>query len=273
MTTPSDGDDERIREALKLWRQGDCVLGDYWFLYRVSDDENGAREDDVVGLMVLTQTCDIERDHEKRPYIEVCPLVKVEQDKSSPGLLEVKRGYRPNYAFVPSLEERQLVADLDRVMTVEKRILINWDRIEGCTTDESRRDLAKALARKRSRVAFPDDFVDLVSSLDGHIKAKYDEKVPDREELRDLREIRVRAAPSWEAEKIQLTFWFIRNDEQSEDNKVNWDDYLKIWLTHIPEISGRFVRNGSVLDLEELKASEYLESDQLDYDHLSSRQP
>lgn len=199
-------------------------------------------------------------------------MVKVEPDKP-PTLREVKRCRRPNYAFVPSLEEQRLVADLDRVMTVEKRILANWNRIEGCVTKKDRQRLAQALARKRSRVAFPDDFVDLVASLGDYLDDKHDKNSPDGEALNDLDEIRVLAEPSWDAQEVSLKFWFIRSEEQSEDHEVDWDEYKDKWLGLIPKSSGRFVRTGAVVDLEDLLASDYIDSDLLDYDHLSGREP
>jgi len=56
---------------------------------------------------VLTQTCDVIRAATDRPELEVSPLVKV----SSEHLQEIKKGYRPRYAYVPAVEsiERDIV--------------------------------------------------------------------------------------------------------------------------------------------------------------------
>ena len=85
-------------------------------------------EAEVLGLSVVTQTCDLVRRCEDRPFVEVCPLVEVEDST----LHEIQRGRRPNYAFIPGVAERSLVADLDRVMTVEKSVVATWDRVRGC---------------------------------------------------------------------------------------------------------------------------------------------
>ena len=129
---------DQIDERLRDWQQGDCVLGEHWFLYRtsrlcplteagavaVSEDMDNA-EAEVLGLGVVTQTCDLVRRCEDRPFVEVCPLVEVEDST----LHEIQRGRRPNYAFIPGVAERSLVADLDRVMTVEKSVVETWDRV------------------------------------------------------------------------------------------------------------------------------------------------
>jgi hypothetical protein len=54
-----------------------------------------------------------------RPFIEVVPLVEVDE----PSLREVQKGRRPQYAYIPGAAGLKLVADLDRVMTVEKPVL------------------------------------------------------------------------------------------------------------------------------------------------------
>jgi hypothetical protein len=76
MTAPS-ADVARIDAALAVWRQGDCVLGDHWFLFRAGPDladtgesaidAAGACEEPVPGFAVLTQTCDLVRSCADRP--------------------------------------------------------------------------------------------------------------------------------------------------------------------------------------------------------------
>ena len=120
-------------------------------------------EMEVPGFIVVTQTCDIVRSRAERPFIELCPLVEVDADR----LEEIKRCRRPAYAFVPQLSEKQLVADLDRVMTVVKDLVATWKRTPGWITDAEARAFALALSRKRARFAFPDDFSVLAKKLLG----------------------------------------------------------------------------------------------------------
>jgi hypothetical protein len=269
-----------VDAALQAWRQGDCVLGEHWFIHRfdpafplteasavVRDQGVDLAESAVRGLVVLTQTCDIVRASRERPFIEVAPLVEVSAQVAH----EIERGRRPVYAIIPALRTHRLVADLDRAMTVEKAVVAQWIRIAGCRTDTEARRFALALVRKRARVAFPDDFTAWVARLQARVLERHDKQSEEGRALRALREIRVRAAPSWESTTVEVTFWFIREEEAMDFEGRRWDTLLDSWLQLIPA-AGRFRHvHGTVLALEDLTAKEYVESDPLDLDHLSTR--
>lgn len=271
---------QEVDTALRDWCQGDCVLGENWFVYRfdpqrpltsesadVAQEETDLAESEVKGFVVVTQTCDIVRSCKDRPFIEVVPLVEVDEQK----LYEIQRGKRPQYAYIRGVAELNLVADLDRVMTVEKAVVAKWQRKQGCRNDDEIRLLGQALARKRIRFAFPDDFVIFANKLQKRMQDKHDKSSVEGNALRALREIRVSAAPSWNASEIQLMFWFIRHEEQIQFKELGWDQLLKQWLELLP-VSGRFQSvEGLVASLEDITAKDYVESDPLDLDHLSSR--
>lgn len=268
---------QRICEALERWRQGDCAVDEQYFVHvadgarpltpeaeGLDEELQAVTSDDAVGLVLLTQTCDIVRDCIDRPFVEVAPLIEVSPDQ----LREVARGRRPNFALVPGLEDRLLVADLERVMTVEKSIVASWARTEGCRTDEEVRAFARSLARKRVRPAFPNDFVDLVGPLQTRIIEKHDRASDEGRSLRALREIRVHAAPSWESDEVDLFFWFIRQDDVPDDQQPTHEDLAK-WLQRVPA-RGRFrTVGGQIASLDDMTARDYVDSDPLDLDHLS----
>lgn len=269
----------RIDAALSEWRQGDLALDESWFIHAgdpslpLSEaaalaEEKGiqALTSEVEGLVVVTQTCDIIRSCTNRPYIEVVPLVRV-SDKER---LIIQRGHRPAYATLPALQERHLVADLDRVMTVEKSIVAEWVRTPGYVSDVDARRFASALARKRARTAFPDDFNYLVRKLHNRLVDKHDKFTDEGRALRALREIRVQATPAWDTQTVCIFFWFVRNSEQADFEGKNWADLLKYWLTLVPT-SGRYTAvEGQVVALEDMTAAEHVDSDPLDLDYLSS---
>ena len=118
----------------------------------------------------------------------------------------IERGHRPRYAIVTAVRARKLVADLDRAMTVEKSILATWTRTPGFSTDIEARQFAQALARKRARFAFPDDFNDLVKKLQSRIDDKHDRLSDEGRALRALREIRVTGSPSWDDLSVEVFF-------------------------------------------------------------------
>lgn len=270
-----------IDQALDAWRQGDCVVGEQWFAHRLDvrspltpeAHEAAAVDVDLAeslvrGLMVATQTCDIVRPCSDRPFVEVCPLVEMDLAL----IREVRLGQRPRYAHVPGVERLGLVADLDRVMTVEKAVVAGWERTPGCSADRDARRLSLALARKRARVAFPDDFVALVSGLLRRLSSKHDKGSEEGRSSRALREIRVTAHPSWSAASVELLFWFIREEGHADFGGRSWEHHLDAWLRLVPK-AGRFERiEGLVQTLEDLTARDYVESDPLDLEHLSTRE-
>lgn len=261
------------------WRQGDCFLGEAWFVHRFDSkqpltpeskrvgDDIDLCETQVDGFVVLTQTCDIVRSATTRPYVQVAPLVEVDDQT----LGEVRRLRRPQYVFIPEFELRRLVGDLDRVMTVEKCLLEAWERSRGCGTDEEARAFAAALARKSSRFASPADFYPVASALIERISEKHDKQTDEGRALRSLRDIRVQAGPSWEAAQVDLFFWFIREEGEPTFEGIPWDQLLSNWLQML-KVTGRYRgAEGVVVVLADLTAYDYVYSDPLDLEHLTGR--
>ena len=254
----ADEDEKAIDEALRAWRQGDvCLDAGLEFLHladlsrphspaslQLADASEDAGEvleggptpvlDEVRGVVMLSQTCDVVRGCRERPFVEVCPLIRMgEQDVEA-----VRRLKRPAFAYVSVTAAGCLVADLDRTMTVEKALVAGWTRTPGWETDAELRDFAVALARKRSRFAFPDEFVSAAQPLQRHLVDKHDKKTGEGAHLRALREIRVRAAPSWDGDPVRLSWWFIKDSDPVGVN-VDWSGFVDRWLARF-EQGGRF---------------------------------
>jgi len=267
---------EQVNVAIVEWQQGDVALEEKWFLHAADPkipltaaaktlkgmDGPQYLSTGVEGLVIVTQTCDIIRDCNERSFLEVCPLVKVDQTV----LNEIRLARRPNYVFIPGTAKLLLVADLDRTMTIEKGLICSWKRTAGCTTDAELREFATALARKRQRFAFPDDFNVFTNKLQSLLKEKHGKQSPQGEALRALNQIRIKAAPAWNAKNITLVFYFIM-EENAKRTKV-FEHYEK-WMQLIPASSHFNNVEGVLVFLEDMKASDYVESDPLDLDNLS----
>jgi 3-hydroxymyristoyl/3-hydroxydecanoyl-(acyl carrier protein) dehydratase len=229
--------------------------------------ESDVVEVDVPGFVVVSQTCDIQRVAAERPFVTVCALIQCPEWLS---VDDVRKCLRPRYAFVPGVASLGLVADLDQVMTIEKPLLTSWQSNRGCMTDGDQRAFAAAVARKFARFAFPDDFVQLLSDFNDLIKRKHGRMQSEEgQSLAALREIRVAATPDWNASSIQLHFTFVRHDEQTDAAGQSWAHWLAKWLAKIPKAGRYGAVHGVVSSLSEIRADEYLVSDQLDLDHLS----
>ena len=162
-----------------------------------------------------------------------------------------------------------MVADLDRTMTVEKALVAGWTRTLGWKTDSELRDLSLALARKRSRFAFPDDFVAAARDLQRHLAGKHDKQAEEGAHLRALREVRVRAVPSWGSDVVHLGWWFIKESDPM-DTEADWPRLVAHWLAMFDQ-AGRFRLDAAIAcRLEDMTARDHVESDRLDLDRLSS---
>lgn len=215
------------------------------------------------GLVVVSQTCDVARKCTERHFVEVAPLRRVSIEEAR----EVVQGYRPSLA--PIAGNAELVADLDRTMTVEKSIVATWKRTPGWTTDAEIRRFAQALARKRERFAFPDDFVRAVSKLRKRIIEKHDRMSDEGRALTALKEIRATAAPSWDAAQCDVFLSFIRPESTPSISDEKWAAHCEAWLKLCVPVGSCVNFDGVVVPLTRLTASEYVDSDRLDFDHLS----
>ena len=79
----------------------------------------------------------------------------------------------------------------------EKAVVPAWARVDGCRTDDDSRRFSLALARKRARTAFPDDFVAFARPLMARMSLKHDKQTDEGRALRSLREIRVGTPTPW----------------------------------------------------------------------------
>lgn len=159
----------------------------------------------VEGLVVLTQTCDIRRPSVDRPYVEVCPLISVDSSIAAAAAL----GERPSFAALPALGDRA-VADLDRVMTVEKGWLSLASITLGWNQDSEIRKFQAAVARRYQRFAFPDDFTKAASKLRDKIISRHGKLTsPEGQLFSIVRQVRVSADPHWSASEVDVTLSFI----------------------------------------------------------------
>lgn len=219
---------------------------------------------DERGLVIVSQTCDVVRCCGDRPFIEVAPVVELEADDYR----EAERGRTLRYAVIPGLATERRVADLDRVMTVEKALLAGHAerRTPGCTTDEERRRFASTLARRRGRFAFDDDFSAALAKMVEHVLAKHGRESPLGRFLLTLADIRAQC-PDWNAEEpdVALLFVFPTLADVPGDAAKHIDTLVERFRP-----TGRFTSiRGRATNLETMSAAAYLASDALELEHVS----
>ncbi len=208
---------ENLDEPLKHWQQGDFALDVGGFLFAGIAESNApfdAEEitENIVGLVVISQTCDIVRRTGGRNYVAVCPLIKVSEQELS----DTRKGRRPYFTDIENADE-EVVADLRRVMSVHKDVLQTWERQTGFSHDMTRLRFAAALERKFGQFAFPDDFNEAIKQFRQRVWSRHSkiESKPGKV-YRSLDQIRFMAEPSWTVEKRKITVVAIL---KAEDNR------------------------------------------------------
>src|SRR3954463_13249239 len=204
--------DDALADRLQEWRQGDYVLAPRQFveIEGVEDGDLVPVADAVIGLAVVTQTCDIVNITPGKESVVVCPLREVSRAQSA----NIFAGRTPGAAVLEHPPAEDVVVDLNRMMSLRKEVLVGLKRQVGFTSDAARARFAESLQRKHGRFAFPDAFNEhVLGPLKDRIATSHDKDSEHGKAYRSIQTTRVRAAPNWEADAVTVGFYFILEDE------------------------------------------------------------
>ncbi|MEM9571549.1 MAG: hypothetical protein AAF996_08785 [Pseudomonadota bacterium] len=265
--------------SLGSWQQGDFALEVGGFIFAARPDEDDLledanqklavreTEDQIVGAVIVSQTCDIVQMRGTLDVVQICPLVF----RSQAAQKEIAKGRRPSLAIIEN-SPPGTYADLSRIMSVTKDLLVSWQRHSGFDDARSRLKFAAALERKFGRFAFPDDFNASMVDFQKRVWSKHDKKSDLGAIYRSIRQIRFRSAPDWTAERKEIAMIAIL--EEPNEMTVDRDTIRQELVAQIDKIElsdgyrwghPKFV----LLSLSELSAQELLESQPADFDFLS----
>ena len=256
---------ERVLASI---RQGAVVRGPAEFVVLGPPPLSGSarwgqeKRQEVEGLVLTSQTCDVTRAIAKRPYLEFCPLAKPPIEH----LEDCKKRKSSRYAVIAEhLTLEGLFADLDRSMTVEKLVAATWQFVEGPADDEARA-FARALGAKRQRAAFPDELRTMLARLCKELGRK---NLTDAvKAIEALAEIRVRPVPGWGAADVIVDFMLVSDASErltlAEASRLP-DDFKRLLAPN-----GRFnVGAVTLTTLAAMTALDYLTSDHVELDYLT----
>jgi hypothetical protein len=312
---------------LQEWRQGDAFAGVRMRhltnralpLSDVSRSRaialSSATSDEVVitsefeALVIVSQTCDVVREPNDNPFIDVGPVVRLDAQSAA----EARRGRRPRYAALPGIGE-DAFADLRQTMSVEKSLLLDKRKIRGLATLDDQRKFARSLARARARFAFPDAFTPSIAPLRDYMQRIASKQSPESEMESLVASIRAEPVDGteWDSERVKVKLYFIIEDHAlpplldegvvtalpdsahelctllvssiSQDHSdhraatlnVGWQRLVSMWQskatvgsTTTPTQSVE-VAEAVALSASEMTVAQYLNSEQLDFDHLST---
>jgi hypothetical protein len=260
-------------ESLAAWTQGDYTLSVSEFL--VANGWNGTEletdAEPVEGLVVVSQTCDIVNTTPGKQHVVVCPLIKLTEKSFE----DICKARSPAATTLEHPPEPCVVVDLGRMMSVNKSVLVRFERKEGFTTDEARTAFADALRRKHGRFAFPDKFNDRVlAKLRDRICAAHGKRASDHgKAYRSIHTTRVTAFPGWDAPEATVFFHFVLEPEAKRE--VTRAEIAKTLDDHLGRITWpEGFRLGDPAYLlvtpEEMTAAEWIASQPVDWDFVSS---
>lgn len=259
--------DEGTQTPLSDWRQGDIILAPFRLPVIVDNPDGDTRLEAYPaehGIAIISQTCDVVRGSENCPYVQVAPLVPVDDDEKP----HILRGKRPRLVIVPELETRGLAIDLDACATVRKDVFAAAQRICGCPDDASQATFGKALARHRGRFAFPDLFNDEVAyPIAKWIKDKYKKQGPYGELANAIVEVRV-TTDNWDAPTF-LLFHFLIDGPMPHPVPQEWEDARASLVKKASTSKNYPDVEIELASFEDLSAAEYLAGVEMDWDGLS----
>jgi hypothetical protein len=162
--------------------------------------------DDVV---LLTQTCDLQFTTADEHRCLIAPVMHVPEQFA----LEALRGRRPGFAGLP-WAGLTAVADLSRITTVERSVLIGAES-RGCpATLRERLHFAETISRYLSRPALPDPVNDVLSPFVKRIAEKHDRESAEGRCAHKVSELRVEATPDIDHEEPALNVLMILEEDE-----------------------------------------------------------
>ena len=208
-----------IDRAAAKWQQGDILEG--LSIVRLADADRPLTEaaatagtgfvairERLPRAVIISQTCEVVRPCAVRPMVHIAAVVELTGATRD----EARRGWRPQYVAVPWADLPDHFADLERQGTVEKSILLNAVLRGRCADAAGQMEFGSSLGRHRSRFAFPDDLNPTLKPLISRLREKAGKDSPQGRRIDEIREIRARAAPSWDADRLSVELIFLVNE-------------------------------------------------------------
>jgi hypothetical protein len=316
---PTAGDAEwikTVRSEMSDWRQGDVLRPATVFHMAdptrpgttTAERLRGHGPDVAVsvppGIVVITQTCDlVAKDPADHPFLQAAMLVELPKTTAK----EARSGSRPRYAHLPQIGDVWF-ADLDYISTYEKAALSHLRRDRGVEGTGEQDAFGRAVGRKFSRFAFPNDLHDTLRSLLAKFRERYARDAsPEGLALRRVLQIRAHADPGWDSSCINahMTFllpegellpsasepiepsgdlqrWFAKKTRKASElaellgRSVDpidiawlWSHLVEAWARECEPVGKIAVLTADVECEDEMRVSQLRRSQVLDLDYLS----
>jgi hypothetical protein len=162
--------------------------------------------DDVV---LLTQTCDLQSTTPNENRCLVAPVIHMSEQFA----YEALRGRRPGFAGLPWVGSTA-VADLSRITTVERSVLVDAVSRGRPRTLRERLHFAETISRYLTRPALPDPVNEVLSPFVKRIAEKHDRESAEGRCAHKVSELRVEATPDIDHGEPALNVLMILDEDE-----------------------------------------------------------
>ncbi len=147
-------------------------------------------------VVLLTQTCDLQFTTPDEHRCLVAPVVRVSETVA----YEALRGRRPGLAGLPWVDP-SAVADLSRITTVERSVVVGAATRGRPRTPAERFHFAESISRYLTRPALPDPINTVLAPFVRRIAEKHDKQSAEGRCVHKVSELRLEATPDIDYEE------------------------------------------------------------------------
>ncbi len=257
-------------------------------------------------VVLLTQTCDLQKTNPEQRHCQVAPVVH----RTEKFFREALRGRRPGWVALP-WHSPTAVAELSRITTLERSVVVGAQVLARPDTPQQRLHFAESVSRHFTRAALPNPVVEVLGPFLKRMQDRHDRSSDEGRCIAQIATLRLEAVPDLDARAPHLTVLVVLDikhlpslegaelDQESIDGLVErgaaaaataaqqaadavgkreaWIALAELWLqpaataaTKIPEVDGIDV---TVLNGDELSFARARNAPELDLAYLSTRPP
>jgi hypothetical protein len=159
-------------------------------------------------IVLLTQTCDLQETTPEQRNCQVAPVV----ERGETFAREVLRGRRPGWVALPWYR-RAAVAELARITTLERSVLVGARSLARPDTPRERLHFAESVSRHFTRAALPDPVVEVLRPLLERMRDRSGRASDEGRCIEQIATIRVEAVPDLDAPAPHLTVLLVLDVE------------------------------------------------------------
>jgi hypothetical protein len=159
-------------------------------------------------VVLLTQTCDLQRTDADAYFCQVAPVITVDESFAR----QVMRGYRPGWVSLP-WHDLNGVGDLSRITTLERSVIVEAGTRGVPRTPAERLSFAESVSRHLTRIALPDKVSNVIAPVLRRMRERHDRKTLEGQCIARVASLRLEATPDLDSESADLRLLLVLEGE------------------------------------------------------------